>query len=93
MNPITELLHGRDRWTGAACSGRWDVFDPRGDDEDQEHYTARIYRAQTICTTCPILTACRETAANARPRDRVGTWAGQPYDLNGRPVRLKGIAQ
>ncbi|MBB0969756.1 hypothetical protein G6016_12475 [Dietzia aerolata] len=89
MTPLTELLAGQDRWTGAACLGRWDLFDPRRDDEDQEHYTARVYRAQTICGTCPILDDCRGYASNARPRHRVGTWAGQPYDLNGRPIRLK----
>lgn len=89
MNPLSNLLAGHDRWTGAACHGQWDTFDPRWDDEGQEHYTARIYRAQTICTTCPILTACRDFAGNARPRDRVGTWAGIAYDGQGRPIRLK----
>lgn len=89
MNPLTELLAGRDRWTGAACHGMWDTFDPRGDREDDEHFQARIYRAQTICARCPILDECRTFAATARPRDRAGVWAGVAYDASGRPVRLK----
>lgn len=89
MNPLSELLAGRDRWTGAACLGEWDLFDPRRDDEHQDDYEARVHRAQTICGTCSILTDCRDYAGNARPRDRVGVWAGQQYDSNGRPVRLK----
>ena len=87
MNPLTELLAGRDRWTGAACLGEWATFDPRGDDEPADDYEARVYRAQTICGTCPILTECRDYAGNARPRERAGTWAGKPFDANGRPVR------
>lgn len=88
MNPLTELLAGRDRWTGAACHGMWATFDPRRDDETADDYEARVYRAQTVCARCPILDDCRGYAANARPRDRAGTWAGTPYDLNGRPVRI-----
>lgn len=87
MNPLSELLAGRDRWTGAACHGMWATFDPRHDDEHQDDYTARVHRAQTICRTCPILDDCRDFAGNARPRDRTGTWAGIPYDSNGRPAR------
>lgn len=87
MNPLTRLLADRDRWTGAACVGRWRLFDPRGDRENDETFTARTFRAQTICGTCPIRARCRDFAANARPRDRAGIWAGQPYDTKGRPVR------
>ncbi|HIW69674.1 MAG TPA: WhiB family transcriptional regulator [Candidatus Dietzia merdigallinarum] len=87
MNPLTELLAGRDCWTGAACIGLWHEFDPRGDHEGDDEYTARVYRAQTICGTCPILTDCRGYASNARPRDRAGVWAGVAYDSNGRPAR------
>ena len=86
MNPLTELLAGRDCWTGAACIGLWHEFDPRGDHEGDDEYTARVYRAQTICGTCPILTDCREYAQNARPKDRAGVWAGVSYDIKGRPV-------
>lgn len=88
MNPLSQLLAGHDRWTGAACIGRWETFDPRADDEDREEYTARVYRAQTICAACPILTECRDFAGNARPQERAGIWAGIPYDHRGRPVRI-----
>lgn len=89
MNPLSELLAGRDRWSGAACHGMWATFDPRRDDETADDYEARVHRARTICGTCSILSDCRDYASNARPRDRAGTWAGQPYDSTGRPVRFK----
>lgn len=89
MTPLTELLAGRDCWDGAACIDQWDTFDPRGDHEGDDEYTARVYRAQTICGTCPILTDCRRYASNARPRDRAGVWAGTAYDASGRPAHLK----
>ena len=88
MNPLSELLAGRDRWTGAACLGEWATFDPRRDDETADDYEARVYRAQTICGTCSILTECRDYAGNARPRERAGIWAGQPFDHQGRPVTI-----
>lgn len=87
MNSLTDLLADRDRWTGAACVGRWHLFDPPGDREADEAFTARVYRAQTICASCPILARCRDVAGNARPRDRSGVWAGTAYDTKGRPVR------
>ena len=88
MTPLTELLAGRDCWDGAACIDQWDTFDPRGDHEGDDEYTARVYRAQAICATCPLKAACHEYASNARPRDRAGIWAGVPYDVKGRPVRI-----
>lgn len=88
MNPLSQLLAGHDRWTGAACIGRWHDFDPRREDEPDAQFHARVRRAQTVCHGCPILAQCREFAANARPADRAGTWAGTPYDTKGRPVRV-----
>lgn len=89
MTPLTELLAGRDCWDGAACIGEWRLFDPRRDDESGEDYQVRVFLAQGFCARCPIFDKCRDYAANARPRDRVGVWAGQPFDHRGRPVRLK----
>ena len=88
MNPLTKLLAGRDRWSGAACHGKWRLFDPRREDEPGEDYQVRVFLAQGFCARCPIFDKCRDYAANARPRDRAGTWAGQPFDANGRPVRI-----
>ena len=95
MNPLSELLAGRDRWTGAACLGRWQLFDPRRDDEAAEDYSVRVTLAQGICGTCPILTTCRDYAGNARPNQRAGIWAGIAYDHRGRPDRAhqKGTAE
>lgn len=89
MNPLSQLLADHDRWTGAACVGQWETFDPRHDNETADEHQARVYRAQTVCGSCPIFDNCRNFAGNARPRDRVGTWAGIAYDHNGRPIRLK----
>lgn len=88
MNPLTELLTDRDRWTGAACVNRWELFDPRREDEPAEDFHVRVTLAQGICSRCPILTKCHATAQNARPADRSGTWAAIPYDGRGRPVRI-----
>ncbi|MDZ4234629.1 MAG: WhiB family transcriptional regulator [Dietzia sp.] len=87
MNPLSELLAGHDRWTGASCIDRWETFDPRGDDEPDREFHTRVRRAQAVCRACPILDQCREFAANARPADRAGVLAGVPYDHRGRPVR------
>lgn len=89
MNPLTELLAGLGTWEGAACVGWWSLFDPRGDDEPADEHALRIQYARAVCTSCPILERCHETAQNARPRDRSGVWAGVAYDAKGRPVRLK----
>lgn len=88
MIPLSELLAGRDRWDGAACLGDWATFDPRHDRENETDYLDRVRRAQTVCARCPIFDDCRGYASGARPRDRAGVWAGQPYDSSGRPVRI-----
>lgn len=88
MNPLTDLLAGRDRWTGAACVGEWELFDPRGEHEPAELHALRIEYARAICGVCPVLTECHATAQNMRPADRSGVWAGIAYDIKGRPVRI-----
>lgn len=88
MNPLSELLAGRDRWTGAACIGQWDKFDPPGEREDDPTFLGRVQAAQRVCGGCPILAECRDFAGNARPRERAGIWGGVPYDSSGRPVRI-----
>lgn len=87
MNPLAELLAGHDRWDGAACLGQWALFDPKGDREGDDEFHARVQRAQAVCSRCPILERCRDFAANARPKERAGIWAGVAYDTNGRPRR------
>lgn len=89
MNPLTELLAGRDRWSGASCVGKWATFDPRADREDEHEFLERVRRAQSVCRRCPILTRCRDFAANARPAHRAGVLAGTAYDSKGRPVHTR----
>lgn len=89
MNPLTQLLTDRDRWTGAACVGHWNLFDTRGDREPDDLFALRLEYANAICMACPILERCHATAQNARPRDRSGTWAGIHYDHRGRPTTDK----
>ena len=86
MNPLSELLAGRDRWTGAACIGEWELFDPRGDDEPAELFSTRLEYARAYCRACPVLEKCHETAQAMPATHRAGIWAGTVFDSNGRPT-------
>lgn len=87
MNALSQLLAGLDAGLdGAACAGRWGLFDGRGDRETDTEFGDRVRAAATVCRTCPILAACHETAQNLRPSQRSGIWAGIPYDGRGRPA-------
>ena len=91
MNPLARMLAEivDHRLEGAACTGEHHLFDPRADDETQPDYADRADLARMVCGTCPVLNACHGVAQNMRPNHRAGTWAGIPYDSNGRPVRHK----
>lgn len=87
MNPLSELLAGRDRWDGAACTGLWRIFDPGDEKEPDDVHAARVRAAQAICAICPIAAACHATAQNMPAKARSGVWAGIAYDIQGRPIR------
>lgn len=87
------MLQGTPRLTGAACAGRWELFDPRGVDVVQEtvpEADARHAEALAICAACPALGACRAWVAESRPSQRpAGVVAGIPPPKRGgsRPTR------
>lgn len=93
MNPLSELLHGHDRWDGAACLGHWDLFDPRAEGESEHQFFDRVSIAQAICNRCPLLESCHATAHRMPATHRSGTWAGIPYDSNGRPRRTRNASK
>lgn len=91
MSSLSGLLGGLDaNLDGAACVGRWHLFDPRGAREPDAALAERVDRARAICRTCPVLNPCRDTAANMPSRNRSGVWAGVLYDEKGRPRRAAG---
>lgn len=61
---------------GAACVGRWALFDPRADDETPEDAQCRHQAALSICATCPIFDDCSSWAASLGPCEVMGVLAG-----------------
>lgn len=91
-NPALSQVRGHDLlaalgtatdFAGAACVGRWGLFDPRGDHESTDDLAERHEAASHVCTTCPLPTFARCAAtARALPKaHRRGVWAGTSYDL------------
>lgn len=78
---LSESLAGVPRLPGAACAGRWDVFDPARDGEDVEDLKFRHSAAQRICVTeCPCLADCRSWVESLKPSKRpVGVIAGEVW--------------
>lgn len=77
------------RLVGAACVGRHELFDDDldGAREDTSARATRHTAAAAICTTCPVLGACRVVADEAGDQAR-GVWAGtvrNPSRPVGRP--------
>jgi len=79
---LAELGAAAD-FAGAACVGRWGLFDPRGDRESNDDLAERHEAASHVCATCPLPTMARCTAtARALPKPhRRCVWAGTSYDL------------
>ncbi|UYP19769.1 WhiB family transcriptional regulator [Rhodococcus sp. Z13] len=71
---FAEMIDGR--LAGAACVGRHELFDAEldGVHETPAERTARHAAAVAICTSCPVLTACRVVADEAG-RHAHGVWA------------------
>ncbi|KAA1243111.1 hypothetical protein F0Q45_25845 [Mycobacterium simiae] len=67
------------RLPGAACVGRWDLFDPRPDnDPDRDHTEAA---ALQLCRTCPALAGCRRWVDSLSPKHRpAGVVAGRLWE-------------
>lgn len=64
---------------GAACQGRWELFDPPEPDEDEDERDFRIATAKREClTACPVLDTCRSWADSLpRTKKPVGVIAGR----------------
>jgi WhiB family redox-sensing transcriptional regulator len=76
---MTEILASAAHFPffeGAACLGRWDLFDQRpGTDPNREHIETQ---ALALCNTCPALQACRHWFDSLPPRQRpAGVIAGK----------------
>ena len=67
---------GERRLAGAACVGRHELFDAELDDvhETPAERRARHTAAAAICTSCPVLAACRLVADEAGHHAH-GVWA------------------
>jgi WhiB family transcriptional regulator, redox-sensing transcriptional regulator len=68
------IFTGPLTWTGtAACRGQNDLFfAPAG--ERPETRNVRESKARSVCTTCAVMTACREWAREHR---EYGFWGGE----------------
>jgi hypothetical protein len=48
---------------GARCVGRWEMFDPDGDDDQHQ-------QAMALCRNCPALTRCSDWLESLQPQQR-----------------------
>lgn len=64
-----------ERLIGAACVGYHHLFDDRHDGEQEPQRAARHQAAVRLCVSCPVLTACRDVAAE-HAQYIEGVWAG-----------------
>lgn len=57
---LCELLHGAPSLPGAACRGKWEMFDPLAGTSLREQRAERERRvaAARVCGTCPARLAC-----------------------------------
>ncbi len=79
---LAELGPATD-FTGAACVGRWGLFDPRGGRESTDDLAERHEAAAHLCGTCPlpVFARCAATARALPKARRRGMWAKHSYDL------------
>ena len=61
--PLAAALSAPPTLDGAACIGRWSLFDPQHDHEPAADTTRRHRTALRICQACPVLAACHRWAA------------------------------
>lgn len=64
------------RLDGARCKGRGTLFDDRVGDETAEQRQERHATAKLFCRHCKVRAACATVAAELKPEDRQGIWAG-----------------
>ncbi|WP_298442818.1 WhiB family transcriptional regulator [Gordonia sp. (in: high G+C Gram-positive bacteria)] len=67
---LAVLLADLPDLSGAACSGRWELFDEAEPGEDLDQVRYRHAEAAQICRACPVLDDCREWSANLPGKHR-----------------------
>lgn len=73
---LAGIFTGIPELPGAACVGRSDLFDPRGDYEPAERARQRHDVAVQICAACPALRPCKAWAGTLDNRRIRGVVAG-----------------
>ncbi len=67
---LAAALAAAPRLPGAACKGRYELFDPAEPGEDEDDYTYRDETALAICRHCPALTDCQSWLETLPPRQQ-----------------------
>lgn len=66
---------------GAACTGKWGLFDPRPSGESEKAAAERHQKAVELCAGCPALAACQAWVEALPARERpLGVVAGRLVD-------------
>ncbi|MEH6794025.1 MAG: WhiB family transcriptional regulator [Rhodococcus sp. (in: high G+C Gram-positive bacteria)] len=75
---LADALQAAPDLTGAACAGRWNLFDPPDSDahETPEDTRYRHRAAKEICDRCPVFDACSVWVAGLVPGEVSGVVAG-----------------
>lgn len=83
---LADALSAAPDFEGAACVGRWPLFDPPDDGESRASVQERHEIAVQVCRQCPALEACREWSLTEKPTGAVvaGTIPATPK--RGRPT-------
>lgn len=81
---LVSVLSGLPRLDGAACSGRWSLFEPQRDNEPRGDVIERHDAAEILCAACPALTACRDWAED-EPHDGSVVAGRSSARFRGRP--------
>lgn len=79
LTPFRRLLEEMDGWSlpGAACTGRWELFDPPTRGEPPATTRHRHTQALALCHTCPALDRCRDWLDQLPPNQKpAGVVAG-----------------
>lgn len=86
-------LHYPDDKPTPACAGDWELFDPPGQYEPRDDYSARAALARKVCHWCPILDDCADRTAGLPKNARAGfTYAGATFNAAGDPIKTQAAA-
>jgi hypothetical protein len=81
MSDLVSLLGSMrraPRLPGAACRGKWALFDPAEPTETADETRNRHQAALAACQSCPALAECKQWIESLKPRHRpLGVVAGR----------------